>query len=94
MTQFNYLKNVVTLKYDSSKCIGCGMCVTVCPHRVFKLDKKKASITNIDKCMECGACELNCITGAISVKKGVGCAAAVLNSYFNNGVVSCSCDSN
>jgi ferredoxin len=92
MSEFVYLKNVATLKYDQSKCTGCGMCATVCPHRVFQVENKKAFITNIDKCMECGACELNCSAGAISVKKGVGCAAAVINSYVRNGGVSCGCD--
>jgi len=28
--------------------------------------------------MECGACQLNCPTGAISVESGVGCAAAMI----------------
>lgn len=93
MTSFNYIKNVTTLKFNELKCVGCGMCVTVCPHRVFQLTGKKATLINKDKCMECGACELNCVANAIQVKRGVGCATAVLNSYFNNGNVSCGCDS-
>jgi len=28
--------------------------------------------------MECGACQLNCPTGAISVESGVGCATAMM----------------
>jgi len=28
--------------------------------------------------MECGACQLNCPTGAIMVDSGVGCAAAMM----------------
>jgi ferredoxin len=30
--------------------------------------------------MECGACQLNCPTGAIAVDSGVGCAAAMIAS--------------
>jgi NAD-dependent dihydropyrimidine dehydrogenase PreA subunit len=92
MNNLIYLKNVVTLNLDSSKCSGCGMCVLVCPHRVFKLNSRIAVIKNIDMCMECGACALNCRDGAISVRKGVGCAAAVINSYVKKSEPSCSCD--
>ena len=32
-----YLKNVVSLSLDQEKCIGCGLCIQVCPHNVFGL---------------------------------------------------------
>jgi len=32
-----YLKNVVTLELDETKCTGCGMCLDVCPHDVFRM---------------------------------------------------------
>ncbi len=88
-----YIKNVVTLKYDSSKCNGCGLCVQVCPHGVFKMENKKALIINRDFCMECGACAMNCKEFAISVSKGVGCAAAVLNGFLRKAEPSCDCSS-
>ncbi len=73
-----YLKNVVTLDLDEKKCIGCGMCLEVCPHRVFKMESERAKIQNRDGCMECGACARNCPASAISVRAGVGCAAAIV----------------
>ena len=88
-----YIKDVVTLQYDPSKCTGCGMCVAVCPHRVFQLQDKKAYITNKNKCMECGACELNCKDNAIRVHKGVGCATAVINSMIRKSEPTCGCGS-
>jgi ferredoxin len=88
-----YLKNVVSLGFDPSKCTGCGMCVNVCPHQVFKMINKRSLIINRDKCMECGACALNCTTKAVTVKSGVGCAAAVIYGYFSKGEPTCGCSS-
>jgi NAD-dependent dihydropyrimidine dehydrogenase PreA subunit len=85
-----YISNVTTLQLDLDKCIGCGMCVTVCPHRVFELRDNKAAITDRDLCMECSACSANCPVEAVTVDSGVGCAAAVL-SWMLKGDLSCDC---
>jgi len=86
-----YLKNSATLKLDSELCTGCGMCTVVCPHAVFEINNKKALILELDNCMECGACALNCKTKALTVKKGVGCAAAVIYGLLNGTEPSCDC---
>ncbi len=86
---FQYLKKVVTLEYDPSKCTGCGMCVNVCPHAVFAMDQKKAGLADKEACMECGACMRNCAFGAIKVRPGVGCAYALLISQFKKTPVTC-----
>ena len=54
------------------------MCSAVCPHGVFLNKEKKAVLTKPEACMECGACQLNCPTGAITVDSGVGCAGAMI----------------
>jgi len=77
MTRHRYLKNVATLSLDPVKCKGCGVCTEVCPHGVFRMNVKKAEITDKDFCMECGACKKNCRHGAIEVREGVGCAYAI-----------------
>jgi Fe-S-cluster-containing hydrogenase component 2 len=46
MKQMIYLKDVVTLKLDQKKYMGCGMCLLVCPHVVFSLTNDKIEITN------------------------------------------------
>ena len=73
-----YLLDVSTLKLDPHRCVGCWMCATVCPQRVFRVESKRAVIADLDRCMECGACALNCAAGAITVRKGVGCAAGII----------------
>jgi len=73
-----YLPGVVTLTLNADRCNGCAMCVTVCPHAVFQIVRKKSQIVDRDGCMECGACARNCPEAAISVQPGVGCATAVL----------------
>lgn len=88
-----YLKNVATLKLDPEKCTGCGMCVKVCPHNVFSAEQGKARIDDIDSCMECGACAKNCPFGAIQVKSGVGCAAAVIIGMLRGTEPTCGCGS-
>lgn len=91
MHGFNYLKNVSTLKLDSNKCVGCGMCTTVCPHGVFEVFTRKALVKDIDNCMECGACSINCPMEALSVSAGVGCASAIIKGWITGNEPSCGC---
>ena len=86
-----YLKNTAQLKYDKQKCTGCGMCIEVCPHGVFKMVNKKVEITDKDLCMECGACQKNCPFDAIDVRAGVGCAYAVLKGKVQGTEPTCGC---
>lgn len=91
MKKIRYLKNVVTLKLDTEKCTGCGVCETVCPRAVFVLKDKKAVVSDLDACMECGACALNCPAKALSVNSGVGCAVAIINSALGRTGSDCCC---
>ena len=91
MKPFIYLKNVVTLELDQERCIGCGMCLVVCPHGALQVTNGQARVEDRDACMECGACAMNCPTGAVTVSAGVGCAAAVINSLLGRESSSCCC---
>ena len=86
----SYLEN--TLVLDVEKCNGCTMCVTVCPHQVFTMKDHRSEIVNPTACMECGACRVNCASGAINVHSGVGCASAMINSALRGKTeVECGC---
>ncbi len=84
MKDFRYLDNTAILVLSVEKCIGCGNCELVCPHRIFRVGKGKAKIIDPNACMECGACAKNCPTGAIYVNPddGCGCAAYIVNSWI------------
>ena len=82
MKGFRYLEGVATLELDETRCIGCGRCVEVCPHQVFRTTGKQASLADRDACMECGACALNCPVAAIKVDAGVGCATGLINEWL------------
>jgi NAD-dependent dihydropyrimidine dehydrogenase PreA subunit len=90
--KLKYLKNVTTLHFDPALCIGCGRCTEVCPHGVFEMVADKAQVTDKDLCMECGACALNCSVNAMEVSAGVGCAAAIIMSWFTGKEPTCGCD--
>lgn len=66
------------ININNDKCIGCGMCQTVCPRDVIRIMAKKAGVKDPVSCLECGACSLNCPVGAIEVTKGTGCLVAIL----------------
>ena len=38
MRGYRYLEHTATLRVDPQRCVGCGLCVSVCPHRLFALE--------------------------------------------------------
>jgi ferredoxin len=69
-----------TLVFFPGKCVNCGRCLEVCPHRVFQRAEGRVRLARPESCMECGACQLNCTASAIKVDSGVGCAAAMIRA--------------
>lgn len=77
-----YLRNISSLSVNTERCIGCGMCIEVCPHDVFLIENRKVKIIDKDACMECGACNKNCPVGAIEVSTGTGGLVPVLEEMI------------
>ncbi len=65
------------IRVYANKCIGCGVCVTVCPQGVYELreveedgsTKMKSVPVNEDACIKCYACVSNCPMGAIVIEE-------------------------
>lgn len=91
MSGLVYLKDVVTLRFHPEKCINCGSCLDVCPRGVLVMSDGAIMIKDRDSCMECGACAKNCPVECLEVKRGVGCAVAVINSALGRKSSSCCC---
>ncbi len=93
MKDMRYLEDVVSLIHHPERCNGCGACMDVCPHAVWALDPERdggrVRIVDRDACIECGACQLNCPTGAARVNSGVGCATALLNQALGRTTEAC-----
>jgi len=85
--------SVNTLRYSPELCSNCGMCSNVCPHGVWEVGEQFAELVRREACMECGACMRNCVSGAIFVDSGVGCAAAMIRAALTGKKeVTCGCE--
>ncbi len=63
--------------FDTERCKGCGLCVTVCPKKIISLAKETinskgyhpAEIIEQDKCIACAFCATMCPDTVIKVEK-------------------------
>lgn len=58
----------ITLERD--KCIGCKVCIEVCPRNLYVLDDtdKKVDLINSKKCINCNACVKRCLAQCLAIK--------------------------
>ncbi len=61
------MQNSVTTRIDPDTCIGCGLCVEVCPAKTISMQGDKAAVTG-SYSMACGHCEAVCPVDAIRVE--------------------------
>ena len=61
------MQSPITTSIDTDLCIGCGLCVEVCPARTISMQDGKAVVTGTYS-MGCGHCEAVCPVHAIRVE--------------------------
>ncbi len=65
------------LTFETEKCKGCGLCVSVCPKKLLVLAKDKINskghnpveITDQEKCIGCAFCATMCPDCIITVER-------------------------
>ena len=52
----------LTITLDTEKCNGAGFCEDVCPRNCYLVDTTRhtASLPHVDRCVQCGACIVQC----------------------------------
>jgi heterodisulfide reductase subunit A len=53
---------------DENMCVGCGLCVTLCPYNAIEKDEKGIARVNDVLCKGCGLCAASCPEKAIDMK--------------------------
>lgn len=52
---------------DRDACIGCGVCISICPDKILHADHSGQPIVEAEFCMQCGHCYAVCPTEAVAV---------------------------
>lgn len=53
---------------ERTKCVGCGVCWTVCPFKAITQDDKGLAVINEALCKGCGNCATSCRSGAADLR--------------------------
>ena len=69
----------VTTVIDAEKCIGCELCVKVCPSNTISMQDGKARVTG-DRSQQCGHCMAVCPVAAVRVG-AIDAQSLVFNSF-------------
>ena len=52
------------ISIERTLCNSCGICVTICPRRILRLEEEGVKVTDPAMCMTCGHCKAVCPTNA------------------------------
>jgi heterodisulfide reductase subunit A len=54
---------------DENLCVGCGLCISICPYNAIEKDEKGLAKVNEVLCKGCGTCAASCPKRAISMRQ-------------------------
>jgi heterodisulfide reductase subunit A len=54
---------------DENLCVGCGLCISICPYSAIEKDEKGLAKVNEVLCKGCGTCAASCPKRAISMRQ-------------------------
>jgi len=54
---------------DENLCVGCGLCITICPYGAMEKDEKGLAKVNEVLCKGCGTCAASCPKRAITMRQ-------------------------
>jgi len=62
------------ISLDEAKCIGAGFCEQVCPRNCYEMDlvRHKVTLPGPDRCVQCGACVVQCPFDALFFRSPKG----------------------
>jgi len=69
------------IRVIEKNCVGCGLCVKVCPFDAILLDEEKIARIDIEKCTLCGACLEACKFDAIEMREKAAAGDVDLSAY-------------
>ena len=76
--------SIFSLRLDSGRCTGCGLCVRSCKGRCIDLANVAIDVHN---CVVCGNCISTCKRGVITFGRFSTSSVAVVNSSRRNGLM-------
>jgi len=76
------MERIVTTVIDREKCIGCGLCVKVCPSRTITMQDDKAMVTGTTS-LSCGHCAAVCPADAVRVN-AIDAGTSLFNTFYGD----------
>jgi len=69
---------------DEDRCVGCQVCISVCPYNAIALNDRERAEVNPALCKGCGTCTATCPSGAIRSQHYTdGQIAAMIQEYLS-----------